>query len=335
MSLKSLSKTRWKTDTDVVTVYPFGLYFILGAVLSVIFMAIVLVYVNYTYPTTGEAVSLAIFLLFIAFLFGCFGSLKIEFDNHSGVMRRKLLGFIPFGSVRFHQLQGIDVVMNLAGSYSYKMFKKNERYGKGITVSSSYGKNDDPNAIAFVNEVIPIIHAYLDQHDVQPIVGQEPVLTSYQYFIDNGGSFELKNKKIGAIIFGLFFIGIGIWMLTSLDNSFWSTLILAIVMLFFGLVFFNAAFTRIVISKSDQTVQRVSPFGLGNVCYRFLDFAGIQTVRKSVNFAYAGTEVQLFFNLPDKNKQEVLVISSLRRSHQIERFLLELNQIIGRVPLRY
>lgn len=332
MSLKKLSKTHWKMEPNRVTIYPFGRFFIVSAVLALFFAGILVLYVNYAYPSKAEAVSLALFLLFITLVFSSFGSIMIQFDNHSGLMRKKMLsGLIPLGTVPLRELQGIEAVSNLAGTYSYKMFKKNGRYGKGVTVTSSFSKNDDPNAIAFVNEVVPVIHGYLDQHEVPGAV-QETVLTSYQYFTGHNAAFEMKNKKTGSIIFGLLFIGLGVWVCTIKGNSVWSTIFMGAVIALMGLAFIHAAFTKIIISTPNQTVQKIGLLGLGNKHYNFSDFAGFQVVRKSVNFSYAGTEIRMLFDLPNKTKQEVFLITTLRKSDQIERFLQELNQIMALAP---
>lgn len=329
MSLKQLSKTRWKLETDRVTLYPFGLFFILSAVLGVIFTGIMLVYVMYSNPTSSESISLFIFLLLITVLIWGSGNTYIEFDNRRGVMRKKLMGFIPVSTLPFNRLQGITPVTNVGGGYNYRMFKKDDRFGKGVTVSSGYAKNNDPNAIAFVEEAVPVIHAYLDQHDVlSDRTAPEPI-KAYKYFVEKDGVFFIKTKPVAAVLFGLFFIGVAYWLFNTPTVSAITTTIMMLFMLAMGLVFINAAFTKFSLDPLQQIIRRKGLAGFLNKQYHFNEYAGIQTVRHTVNFIYARTSINMNFYAANKNgKREMLTVASLRRGKSIDRFLRELDQII-------
>ena len=114
---------------------------------------------------------------------------------------------------------------------------------------------------------------------------------------------------------------------TSPGAKFFITVILIIV----GLVFINAAFTKVEINTIDQTLKRTGLIKLGNKFYALQDFTGFQTVRKSVNFIYTGTEVHMYFSPSGASKQEVIVLQTLRNSKQIERFLQEMYQIMDEI----
>ncbi|WP_010603008.1 hypothetical protein [Pedobacter agri] len=76
--------------------------------------------------------------------------------------------------------------------------------------------------------------------------------------------------------------------------------------------------------------MRKNPIGLGNKTYSFDHFNGIQTVRKSTNLIYSGTDVQLYFLKPGDQKEEVMVLSSFFSTKKVERFVAEVNSIITR-----
>lgn len=330
MSLKSLAKTRWRIESDRVTVYPYGVFYIFTGVIAVIFAGLLWVYFNY--QTTNLSNSLPILLLFalmVLFFWG-FAYTRIEFDSRVGRMRKMLMGFLPVSNIPFAKLQGINPVSNVAGSYNYRLFRKDARYGKGIIVSSGYTKNDDANAIAFVEEAVPIIHGFLDLHDtLTPADAVEPI-TAYKYFNQEGNSYTLKNKKAGAIIFGLIFFGLGGWLFTVPAQSVIGILVFIAIMFVLGFVFINAAFTKITFDIENKIVQRRGLLKFLNRTYSFGAFAGIQTLRRSINFVYAGTDVNMYFDVPNKaGKQDMLTVISLKKSADIERFIQELYQVMG------
>lgn len=197
MSLKSLSKTRWKIETNHVTVYPYGVFYLFTAVIAVLFTGLLLIYMNYQHAGIGESLPFMLLLLLIVILFWGFAATYIEFDLGKARMRKMLMGFIPVNTIPLSKLQGINSVSNMAGSYNYRLFEKNSRFGKGIVVSSGYTKTDDPNAIAFVEEAVPVIHSYLDQYDT-PADNVKEKITSFRFFTQQGDTYTIKNKKIGA-----------------------------------------------------------------------------------------------------------------------------------------
>ncbi|WP_311947969.1 hypothetical protein [Mucilaginibacter terrae] len=330
MSLKSLSKTRWKIEPDRVTVYPYGVFHIFTIILAIIFAGLLFVY--FRYENSGFGSSLPIVLLFALMLIFFWGSAYtyIEFDSRVGRMRKMLMGFLPVKNIPFAKLQGINPVSNVAGSYNYRLFRKDARYGKGIVVSSGYTKNDDPNAIAFVEEAVPVIHGFLDLHDTLNPPELVESITSYKYFNQQGNIYTLKNKKAGAIVFGLIFIGLGFYILFATIQSIIGALIITAIMFILGLAFINAAFTKISFDTENKTIQRTGLFKFFNRTYSFGNFAGIQTLRRTYNFIYVGTDVNMYFDAPDKaGKQNMLTVISLKKSADIERFLQEIYKIMG------
>ena len=274
---------------------------------------------------------LLLVLIVIVVLFIGWAGTCIEFDISTGIMRKKLMGFLPIASIPFSRIYGISPVSNMMGSYKYRIFKKDNRYGKGILVSSAYGKNDDPNAIAFVDEVITPIHRFLEAHD-GPEDFKPQLIEKYEFFNVQGGNYTIKRNKIGSTILGLVLLGIGIHELTPGAWLGHDLAIGRICFLIFTLIggpaIMLAGFTEVKFDKDSRLLTRMSPIGLGNKTYSFDDFNGLQTVRKSTNLIYTGTDVQIYFLKPQSQKEDVLVLQSFMSTRKVERFISEVNSII-------
>ncbi|HMG09136.1 MAG TPA: hypothetical protein VK609_11530 [Mucilaginibacter sp.] len=330
MSLKSLSKTRWTIDANRVAVYPYGISYILGTVLAFIFAGIMLLYMKYENGSLAGSILFLVFLVVILLLFFWHGNTYVEFDGSRGTMQKKLFGFIPVKTVPMSELFGINVVTT-TGGYNYRMFSKKDRYGKGVLVSSGYSKKTDTHAQAFVEQVVPVIHGYLDQYGNAVDGAPEPI-TSYEYYTSIGGSYTIKNRKIGLIVFGILFLAFGLhewvdpWMK---DVSTLQKVLVIVVCVAIGLGFIHAAFSHIVFDTATQTLKRTSPLGLGNKSILFTDFAGFQTIRKSTNSVYTGTEIHMYYRLPNSQQQATIMLQMLKSSKQIERFLEETKSIMN------
>ncbi|QJD97203.1 hypothetical protein HH214_15660 [Mucilaginibacter robiniae] len=331
MSLKTLSQTRWKVEADRVTLFPYGVFYVLSAAMAIIFAGILFVYMKYENAGIMESLPFVLFLLLLVILFWGYANTSIEFNNRQGIMRKKLMGFIPVVNLPFNQLAGINVISNTMGGYNYRVFKKADKYGKGVAVSSGYSRNDDPNAIAFVDGVVPLIHDYLNQHDALAPASVAPI-TNYKYFKKENGRYIIKKNKVAAVIFGLLMLAFGIHEFTPAawidDLNLLGNICFFIFFVLGGPLIIIAGFTTVAFDQSARTIERKSPIGLGNRTWNFADFTGIQTLRRSINFIYSGTDVQMHFQHPDKPKPEVIVVHSFRRSRNIERFVQELYQIM-------
>lgn len=331
MSLKSLSKTRWRIEPGRVTVYPYGLSYILAAFLSVLFLAGYLFYLYYLQNSFASSLSIFLILIAVVILFIIWAGTSVEFDISEGMMRKKLMGMLTITSLPFSKIYGISPVSNMAGSYAYRVFKKNDRYGKGILVSCSYGKNDDPNAIAFVDEVVTLIHHHLGAHDSPGDFARQEI-DHYKFFNVQGGLYILKKSKIGSLILGICLLAIGVHELTPdawLGGGFsLGRIFFLLFTLIGGPAIILAGFTEITFDRGSRQLMRKNPIGLGNKTYSFDHFNGIQTVRKSTNLIYSGTDVQVYFLKPGEQKEEVMVLSSFFSTKKVERFVAEVNSII-------
>jgi hypothetical protein len=330
--MQSLSKTRWRIEPDRITIYPYGLSYILAAVLAIIFAAGYLVFVYYLHNTMASSMPLLIVLTVVILLFVGWAGTAIEFDISSGIMRKQLFGFLPIKSIPFSRIYGISPVDNTMGAYKYRVFKKEDRYGKGILVSCAYGKADDQNAIAFVEEVITPIHRHLEAHDT-PEDFKPVEIREYKFFDVQGSSYILKRKRVGSIVLGVALLSIGIHELTPdawLGHGYAiGRICFLLFMLIGGPAIILAAFTEVRLDKSSRLLTRTSPIGLGNKSFSFNDFNGVQTVRKSTNLIYSGTDVQVYFLKPGADKEDVIVLQSFFSTRKVERFITEINSIIN------
>ena len=330
MSLKSLSQTRWKIEADQVKIYPYGVFYILSGVMAILVAGLLFIYLNLMHASVSDGLPLIIISLLIVFIFWGYAGTSVEFDNGSGKMRKNFMGFIPVKTIPFEKLHGINPVTTL-GSYKYHLFRKDAKYGKGIAVSSSYTKNDDSNALAFLDEAVDKIHGFLDARD--GALSYVPVpITAYKYFDKEGDTYVLKSSKIGGLVIGLPMIAAGIHELTPyawLGNELSAGRIICLIFLLIGgAAIALAGFTRVTLDTQAQKLERKSPIGLGNKSYAFADYDGIQTVRKSMNFIYSGTDLQMYFLNQSTHKVEAITVQSFYRTSKIDRFIQEVNSIM-------
>lgn len=339
MTFRSLTQTRWKIEPDRVTLFPNGFSYVLSVILAIALAGILLIFSRYMNESIGGSLPLVLLLLFVVVLFWAHGNTYVVFDGQLQRMQKKLMGLIPVTTVPFHDLQGIQVVTSLLyGGYNYRAFTKANRYGKGTTVSSGYSRADDPNALALIHSVLPAIYKLMNTHEDLSAAATPPEpITQYRYFTGHPGNYTLKKNKPAGILIGLALLGLGIYMM--IDSPFFADLdsfrrgIILLFLLVCGPAIILAVFTRIVFDPQRQTVSRISPVGLGNRQYQFSEFTGFQTIRRSINFIYSGTDVHMYFAPAGQSKEVALVLRSFRNPHKIDRFVAEVQQIM-QVPVR-
>ena len=323
MSLNTLRKTRWKIDPRSISVYPYGVFYILSVCLA---LAFGLFFIVNSVPQ-GVIISLAI----IFFVLALFGNTTIVFDNEGQVMQKKLFGFLPVASIPFEKLEGINIVRNNTGGYNFKAFKKNDKFGKGMVVSCGYSKDTDTNALGFTQEVIQAIHIWLDQVPQSDNTIKKPIGEYTFYHVDQT-EYIVKKSKIIFILSGLLFVAFAVWALmdeTVMQNAkpLMKYAIIAASFLF-GLFVILGAFTKIVFDTAAKVVRTVSPIGLRNREYAFADFDGFQVIRKSTNMIYSGTDVQIYFRENNNKKAGMLILKSFIGTKKIDLFLEETGNIM-------
>lgn len=327
----SITKTRWKIESDRITIQPYRMFFILGGVFAVVFAGIIIAFRAMGEQNVISSVPVASFLLFALALFFMGGFTYILFDRTNNKMKKMLFGFIPVRIIPFDKIQGVNIVTQRPGGFNFCLFTKANKYGRGIVISSGYSKDTDKNAVAFSNEVIPLIHQFLDAADPLPEEKIE-IITDYRYFIPDGGIYTLKASRITSLVIGVGLLAIGIhectpaaWM-TNLSMI--GKIIMTTVPILFGIIFIAAAFTKITFNTGTRMIERKSPIRIGSYQYPFEHFVSFQTVRKTYNGIYSGTEVHMFFHKPGDNKENAIVLSTFRNTQKIERFLQEIKTIL-------
>lgn len=323
MSINTLRKTRWKVNPRSISVYPYGVFYILTFFLALAFGVLI--------ALNGAPQGIIISLVVILLLLGLFGNTNVVFDNEQQLMQKKLFGFLPVASIPFEKLEGINIVRNNMGGYNFRAFRKNDKFGKGTPVSAGYSKETDTNALGFTQEVIAPVHAWLDEITPANSDIKKP-LDSYSFFLVNHTEYVVKKSKVTFILSGLLFIAFGVYALideTVMPNA--KPLVKYGVIagsLLLGLALIVGAYTKIVFDTADKMVRTVSPIGLRNREYSFSDFDGFQIVRRSTNMIYTGTDVQIYFRANNNKKAGMLVLKTFMGTKKIDRFLEETGSVM-------
>lgn len=328
----SITKTRWTIESDRIIIRPYGSLFIFGGIVAAIFTAFFIGFKGMGPQNPFGSVPLALFLLIMALFCFMAGFTYLCFDRSTGRMQQMLFGFIPIRTIGFEKLYKVNMVTQNTGSFNYKLFTKKNKYGRGITISSGYGKHTHPNAVAFSSEVIPLIHQYIGASDNALEVEQPVAILDYNFFTETGGVYQVKNSKAGALVIGLFCLFIGLHEATPfawLNNV--STIGKLIVIGFpslIGIIFIAAAYTKFTFDTNTHIVERKSPLGIGNHRYNFEDFVNFQTIRKTYNGIYTGTDVEMYFQKAGSNKLQSVQVASFRNTQKIERLIREIESIM-------
>jgi hypothetical protein len=321
MSINTLRKTRWKIDPRSISVYPYGVFYILCVCIALAFG--VFFYVN---SAPREVI---ITLSAIVVVIGLFGSTKIIFDSEKQLMQKKLFGFLTIVSIPYEKLEAINIVRNNVGGFNFRAFRKNDKFGKGTAVSGGYSKETDPNALAFIAEVIQAVHATLDQTHPLDTTPKAPIGT-YNFFIANQSEYTVKRSKVFLWVMAVALIGFAVFAI--MDDSVMPNakplMKYAIIggSFVFGLLLAIGTFTKTIFDTAGKVVRVVSPYR--NKEYAFEDFDGFQIVRRSTNMIYTGTDVQIYFRENNNRKAGMLVLNTFMGTKKIDQFLEETRSIM-------
>jgi hypothetical protein len=336
MALNKFAQTRWDIETQRVTLYPYRVFNALGIAFAVVLAGFVIfayIIVNQD-PMLSLSTGVPIFITFgvIAGVIWAVGRTTIVFDNDAQVMRKKLFGVLSIRSERFNDLANVGIVRNTMGGFNYRAFPKRDKYGKGIVVSASYAKDDDPNVIALNTEVFPVITQFLSAGYL-PVNNTDYVIMDFKFYDHNPPYYIIKRNIVRSLILGLGLLALGInelvnHSITHDSDTFHKVLVIGL-FLIFGIFFMYSIFTKVVFDVNAKTVSRTNPLGMDNQTYNFSDFINFQITRRTTNMIYSGTDVKMYFQIPESNKQKVLQLKSFRSTKKIDRFLHESRYIIG------
>ena len=336
MALKKIAQTRWNIESERVTLYPYRIYNVLSIGFAVIFTAFIIFFCKTLYPDPSQSVSLMITMflgltIIVGILWGV-SRTSVVFDSSARVMRKKLFGWLNIRSEKFDDLDNIGVVRNTMGGYNYRAFPKRNKYGKGVVVSANYTKNDDVNAIALTQEAFPVIMQFLSTGYIEPTYA-DTAITDYKFYDTHPPYYAIKRKWIGGLLIGLCLIALALnefinQAMTHDSDLFHKVLVIGGFLLG-GAAFVFSAFTKIVFDTANKTVSRINPLGVGNQTFAFADFINFQITRRTYNFVYSGTDINMYFQVPGSNKQKALVIKSFSSTKKIDQFLQETRHIMA------
>ncbi|UOE46685.1 hypothetical protein MTO98_19970 [Mucilaginibacter sp. SMC90] len=336
MALKKFAQTRWDIESRRVTLYPYRIFNVLSIGFAVVFAAFIVFFNVTLFPDPSQALSTSIpmFLglaVIVGMLWGI-GRTSVVFDNDSQVMRKKLFGLLSIRSERFDDIDNIGVVRNTMGGYNYRAFPKRNKYGKGVVVSANYAKNDDANAIALTQEAFPVIMQFLSTGYTEPAYA-DTVITDYQFYDTHPPYFAIKRKWVGGLLIGLCLIALALNEIINKTITHDSDMIHKVLViggcLLGGTAFVFSTFSKIVFDTANKTVNRYNPLGIGNQTFAFADFINFQITRRSYNFIYSGTDINMYFQVPGSNKQKALVIKSFSSTKKIDQFLRETRHVMA------
>lgn len=326
-----MTKTRWKIEPDKIIIRPYGLLFVLGGVLTLIYAAIFLGFRGIGQESPLGSGTFGLFLIGILFLFFLGGFTRVVFDRTTGNMQKLLFGFIPVKTIPFEQLHGVNIVTQRTGGYNYRIFTRANKFGKGTIISSGYSKDTDRNAVAFTKEVIPAIHQLLDAQAPLPEQKEEKI-TSFKHFTEADGVYTLKVNKAGLLVLGFGLLAVGIHECTPAawitDVNTIGKLIICGFFLACGIAFITRAFTKTSFNTRTRIIEKKSPVGLGSQRHPFEHFINFQTVRRSYNGIYQGTDVHMYFQKSADAKAKAMTVSTFRNTQKIERFMQEIHSIM-------
>lgn len=324
-------KTRWTVESDRITIYPYGWYFVVSVILAILVIGFTIAgYVMEPFSFAQAMTILGPFFIVFLVVFFASGYTHIVFDNRNFTMTKKWMGIVPVVTKSFDQLHGINVMRQSTGGFNFRMYPKDNKFGKGVALSSYYSKDTHPNCVAFTNEVIPLIHKYLDMSS--PLTEQKEIITEYQYFTESNGIYTYKQRRIGAVLFMIACLALGIHECTPYAYSLYKSDALRIVMLvcpfLFAGIFLNAMFMNITFNTKTRMVEKRSPARIGNLKMPFEYFQNFHMIRKTTNGAYSGTEVHMIFHEPGAKNTKDMLIRHVQNTKKIDRLVDEIKNIM-------
>jgi hypothetical protein len=327
-----MAKTKWIIEPSKLIIYPKRNLRIVGLIFFVLIAAIIF-FLSRSEKDYSTGLTLGYYgvLLLIPLLLIFIAETKVIFDGSSRVLYKKI-GFLPTGSIPFDDIASVQAYEIMGSGYNYRLFKKSNRHGKGIIVSSGYSKASNPNLIQFQQEVLPKIDELVFAN--APVIPKQTIY-DFQFFKEEGGVYLLRDNKIGSLIIGLILIGVTVLILLNPDfltnEGSFQKILLTYFPAIIGLALLFAATSNIRFDKSQRKIIRSTFAGRVLKEYPFEDLVRFQIIRKTTNLIYSGTEVRAEILLPTKNKTTTLILKSFIGTKKIERFLDEANTILGRI----
>ncbi|KIO77774.1 hypothetical protein TH53_07570 [Pedobacter lusitanus] len=324
-----MAKTFWISESDILTIYPariarrLSIIYFIGFTMLNIFL--------YASKTLGSINSALIFegvIVLLSLLVFFIGERNVIFDAESRQLSAKIFG-ITTSTIPFDQIAAITPYDTM-GAISYRVFSKSDRHGKGIPISCGYAKQNNPNLIAYEQEVLPRINELVFSN--RPLYVKQ-VIYDFEFFKEENGVYKITHNKLAGMIFGFLLIALTIFILFHpgfmVNEPGYKRILVTYFPLIIGLVLVNAFFSSVSFDKNNRQIIDTTLGGLIKKVYSFDDFIQFQIVRKSTNFIYTDTEVKALIAIANKGKTKQLMLINFRRTKKIERFIDEANTILG------
>lgn len=319
-------KTKWKTEADRIILQP-------NLILNAFGILFLLVFIGLGIYTQNELLSNSRTLTFYFIIFGSVPLLffllarnQIIFDRIDQKLYVRLFGLFTIRSVPFDNIAAVNAVYLYGTAFNFQVFKKTDRHGKGIRISSGYGKETDKNAIAFTEEVFPLIEDFLK--DVFTTEPAPEAITTFEYYTLDQGVYTLKFRAAINAVLGVTLV---IWSVYSFFStnalSLNNPLLITFIPFIFGLLILIGANNKIIFDTNSRTILKTTMGGIKKKEYPFSAYLGFSIIRKTTNFIYSGTDAGIKIDTQDGN-HKVLVLKAFNRTKKIERFILETETIL-------
>lgn len=331
--------TRWQIRPDGITLFPNGILKILGIVFTLIsigFSAYFLITLSkYGNDIGFNAVFLSLLLLPGILLF-LLSYTRIVFDDNDHNMKRYLFGFIKNKTVSYDDIAAIESYGGNAG-LNYRVFLKENRHGKGISISSNYKSESDPAAMVFRRELIPLLEQKIKagSNTSNQAATTPRYVTDFSYYKHAGSVYVVRESKIMSVIMGMLFIGFGISAMATGAGSHNAKTSDAFLITYFpvilGAVFLLTCLNKTILDKAERKIIQSYLGGIYKKEYYFGDFRRYLIVRKTTNLVYSGTDVRMELLPAGKVKTTTITIRNFNKTQKIERFIEETNAIMDHI----
>ncbi|MFB6456254.1 hypothetical protein ACE38W_13360 [Chitinophaga sp. Hz27] len=332
-----MKKTTWQIAADRILLYPVRVYKPLAIGMAVLFLALwyfmVMTAPELQHGTT--AIKGYIFIAFASALLYFMGGTTVVFDNTKKRMYKMIGGIIATGGIPFDEIAAIQDVLGTHGLV-FRAFKKSDRHGKGITISSYYGSWKSKDANQFNEEVLPKVGEMIFGKTEERIVNTYVPISDFTFYEEKNNLFVMKQKRITLVAFLLLSL---VWCYyavkkegtISFDNAFqyWAFLLLPFIL---TLACLMGLLTNYAFDKHNKKIIRSYIGGLYKKESNYDDFVRFTIIRKTTNFIYSGTEVRMELRHPtQKDKLMYVTMRRFSGTGKIQRFLEETHNILGNV----
>ncbi|MBB6500071.1 hypothetical protein [Pedobacter cryoconitis] len=332
-----MTKTKWTTTSDQITILPKSHYTLYGLIAFAAFLALGYFTKNELMGSTRTLISYIIVFGSVPAIYFALTRNTIIFNRITQLMTVKLFGIIPLKNIPFSNIAAIEPVYINGGAFEFKVFLKSNRHGKGISLTKQYGKESDENATAFIHEVIEPVEQWLGitAPAADTLVSaipesqfSRPVVTSFEnYKIDNG-IYTISQQKIGGVVLAGLVIAGGVFYWVSQGAN--AGLFVPLFLIGLGLYLLSVVLKKVDLDTNTKMITVTTAGGLRKKDYAFHHFAGFSIVRNTTNFAHTGTVVSLQMSVGNSDKITLVPLKAFTQTNKIEDFLNETSTILGK-----